>query len=207
MKLLATLLLLIPILGCNKTITVAPQEAPKVFKYDIDTSKVMHLFGNGGVAHACPVEGQVLSAKHVVLKSTPMGKAVPLAFAWSNDEDFGEMSLYQSSTALDLAKMQLMTGRTSYYKRSSKLPVAGDEVYWVEYELENRGRAFMPKVRKAKVMHTIANHVVFDQLPVKGASGGCIFNAENKVVGILIWGVPVTFSNGVGVGVLITRGI
>jgi hypothetical protein len=153
------------------------------------------------------VEGQILTAKHVAARTLPTGQTYGLAFSWSNAEDYGEMFLFQSASARDLAKMSLMSGQTSYYKKSNEDPQAGEYVYWVEYNLENKKKAFVPRTRRAKVMHTIANHVVFDELPVKGASGGCIFNADNEVVGILVWGVETGYNEGVGVGVLITRGI
>jgi hypothetical protein len=208
MRKLLALVLLLPIVGCNKTVDVSPTSIPpKNFKYHIDTSKVMHLFGIGGVAHACPVEGQILTARHVSARTLPTGQTYGLAFSWSNNGDYGEAVHYQAATARDLSKLRLMSGQTSYYNKSSKDPQAGEYVYWVEYNLRDKDKAFVPRTRRAKVMHTIANHVVFDELPVKGASGGCIFNAENEVIGILVWGVETGYNDGVGVGVLITRGI
>ena len=73
----------------------------------------------------------------------------------------------------------------------------GQKVHWFEYDF---GRKFLqPRERKAKVVRVLAGHVVFDKNPEGGASGSCLLDENDHVVGIV---VRRFYNHGVAVSVI-----
>ncbi len=71
----------------------------------------------------------------------------------------------------------------------------GEKVHWYEYNFGSTKDFFAERRQKAKVLRVVADHIVFDKGPKGGASGSCLLNESNQVVGIVIWGMQVQGSS------------
>ena len=148
-----------------------------------NTKGVITLINNG-FAHACPCEGKVYTAGHVI--KPPFSKEDLRAFTW--EDGYGNKGRAEGKVQDDHRDLGLLEMKDStpsvYYTRASTPPNKDDKVYWEEFGDND----FLPKVRDAKVMYTKAGYVFFDEQPKAGASGSCLFNKAGEVVGIVVWG-------------------
>lgn len=185
-------------LGCaGKNIVV---EAPEIEEAPaVNTDKTLQLIGRGGIAQGCPVEGIIYTAAHVVQYEKEDG--TPTAFlpgyAFSTDDgNRGFVVTAMVGAFRDIAVLYVREGEVNYYKLGST-PESGDRVYWREYDFESD---VMDKALvSADVTLILAGHVVMNDYPEQGASGGCLFNEDGEVVGVVTWSIL-----GYGVAVLIT---
>jgi hypothetical protein len=142
-----------------------------------DTSGVMTLLGTT-LGHACPVDGQVLSAAHVAFD--PRGYA--RQFSWEDDAGrAGTAKGLELNGYRDLAELTVTHGTPEYYKGGPP-PEVGSEVTWVQYD-DNLNR----KIRSAKVLFYRAGYLFFHKPPQYGASGSCLFDEAGNAVGIVVW--------------------
>jgi hypothetical protein len=167
----------------------------------LDTAGVMRLVGRYGIAHACAVDGVILTAAHVVqpftLADSPIAESI-LSYTWS--DDLGNEGVVVGAMAMasrDLGMLELRTGTPRNYTHSLAELTVGQEVFWEEYDLAKVQSAYQPVIRRAKVVTLLSGHVLLDPAPAKGASGGCLFDATSQVNGVVIWNER--FPNG-GVG-------
>ncbi len=147
------------------------------------------LIGFSGLGHACPTETAIYTAHHVLDSkerhmnfATPYGIARP---AWTD-------------TARDLATISI-DARVPRYQVAGMPPEPKEKVHWYEFNLNSKKDYFKQERRDAKILRTISGHIVFDKSPVGGASGSCLLNEREEVVGIVIW----SLRRGVGVAVSI----
>ena len=164
---------------------------PATMPSALDTSGVMRLVGRYGIAHACAVDGVILTAAHVVqpfaLTGSPIAESI-LSYTWSDDTgNEGVVNGAGVMASRDLGMFELRTGTPHSYAHSLTELSLGQEVFWKEYELADLHAAYQPVVRRAKVVTLLSGHVLLDPAPTKGASGGCLLDTLNQVVGIVIW--------------------
>ncbi len=173
-----------------------------------DVSAVMAVIGRFGMAHACPVDGQIVTAAHVVnpFFGIPGMQKVFTNYSWSDGRGHsGFVRAKAVNNYRDLGLLKTTSGDSpDFYKTSDNDPKAGDKVYWVEYDLSKASVAYKMKTRQAKVLRVKAGHFVFDGEPVRGASGSCVFNKAGEVVGILIRLHPMASNEVVSVAVMIS---
>ena len=155
--------------------TVIPDDHP-------NTKGIITLI-NAGFAHACPCDGKVYTAGHAVM---PVLRNAPLrAFLWEDGYgNSGEAEGKSYDDYRDLGTLSLKGDDPVYYVRASTLPKEDDKVYWLEF----KDKDYLPEVRDAKVMYSVAGYVFFDKIPSSGASGSCLLNSAGEVVGIVVWG-------------------
>ena len=60
---------------------------------------------------------------------------------------------------------------------------------WVEYDFRTQEQAFERRYRTEKVTRIIAGHVILEETPTGGASGGCAYNAAGEVFGLMTFGM------------------
>jgi hypothetical protein len=172
MKILRTALLAL-------ALCVAPTFAEKT---SFSTDGVISLYSVSSIGHACPVgpDGTVLTAKHVAYSR----EGHPQYFAWGNALGMrGTADPIWASKYFDLAKLRL-NKKVPYYELAKELPKEGAPVYWQEFsEVDARN-----VTRKGKFRYTEGGYIFIEKAVQAGASGGCLFNEEGKVIGINVWG-------------------
>lgn len=137
---------------------------------------------NGGVGHACPVDGQVVTAAHVVIDKQA-GRVVNVSYSYKGTEGLGEVVAV--SPFKDLALL-VVSGPIDYLPRAEAK--VGDVVFWFEYDFRTRENLLRGRRRFATVIRLVAGTILFDAPPTPGASGTCLINSEGAVVGIVVAG-------------------
>lgn len=149
---------------------------------------------DGGLAHACFVNGRMITAHHVVYDERT-GQHVQLA--WSDDfGNEGFAAIEGEYPALDLVTLQF-TGQPAKSFPAGKVQ-RGDKVYWFEYDFRTRANALRARLRTAKVLRIVAHQIVLDNPPVAGGSGSCLFSYRKEVVGIITFSVDTGDKLGAG---------
>jgi len=145
----------------------------------------LSLIGKHAMGHACAVNGKILTAAHVAAPRMN-GVETPQWYTWSDGVRGGWMKFKVASPARDLAMMESDMGDTPRYNELALSAIAGEKVYWYQYNYANK-RVLQVSKREAIIERTIAGHIVMSNPPARGASGGCLFNEANEVVGIITW--------------------
>lgn len=178
-KLIFALLL---VAGCAKSLPDPP--VPPV----ILARPSIQLFTPFGFGHGCPVEGYIFTARHVVNPAPGVSSGASFLDVAGRVMPSVVVAL---GNAADVALLQPDDGALlTYYPRGTVEP--GDTVYWWDYVQEPGRDAMRARLRAGKVLRIPGGHLVIDRLPIRGASGGCVFNAEGGVVGIITWGIKDT---------------
>jgi len=194
MKLTSTLLILSTLFAC--ALHRDPQSNPD---FPVNTNKVMRIFTRNGFAHACPCDGVIWSAGHVVGDKSNSWRLQD--YTWA--DYLGNSGILLGRRTLptrDLGMFSVSSGNPKYYSAALELPNHGDKVYWIEYDLSGTDDMFAIRRRSAEVTRLVADHIIFDAAPTLGASGTCLFNREEEVVGVIVWGIA-NRSYHIGIGV------
>jgi hypothetical protein len=208
MKFLLTLFSLL-FISCATTPTVSrhiPNVEPvKPKEYVLDTSAVISLLRPaGGAGHACPCEGEIYTARHVIQPRDVKGNYILDSyyntFTWEDGiGNIGEARGVAHNIYKDLGKLELHNHiNKRFYSKATSIPKKDDKVFWQSYE----PKSFAPKLRKSEVEFLFAGYVFFKDLPNPGDSGSCLFNEKGEVVGIVVWSVLRDTAD-YGVGVLL----
>lgn len=134
------------------------------------------------LGHACPVNGYVLTASHVVYDEHFRQY---LDVSWSDgyhNEGFAAVSAVHS--ALDISFLSMYEGDSPVYLPAGDATV-GDKVFWFEYDFRTQKNAMRARRRFAYIIREVAHYYVLDESPVSGASGTCLINKDGQVVGII----------------------
>ncbi len=186
------LVLLLFLTGCTACFTKSiPQMEVQKF---VDTNAVMRLVGRWNVAHACPVDGVVLTAAHVVspFHQIPVVGDQRIGYTWSDRAgNSGYVMGAAENLQRDIGMLVVNKGKPRFYKHAPQEPTPGDELQWVEYDFGSVEDAYAANLRHAKLVRVVSGHLILDDMPVKGASGTCLFNSQSEVVGLVVWGVRV----------------
>jgi hypothetical protein len=172
-----------------------------------NTKGVMHLIGRYTIGHACPCDGMILTAAHVAhpLYLRLGYQSETILYSWS--DDLGNDG-YTSSAFLylsrDLGELKVIAGTPSFYRHAELEPEPGSVLHWIEYDYQAKTKAYAPIRREAHLVRNLAGHLIINKTPVRGASGSCLFNSENDVVGIVVWSVRVGVSDYIGIAVSIS---
>lgn len=147
------------------------------------------IIGLGGMGHGCPVgNGIIYTARHVVVDRTT-GKAIR-EVVWSDHlGNNGRAVLLKIDTARDLAALKISSGKTHELEIATAI-TPGERIHWWDYDWSSKEAAFDAKLRWARVLGpNVAQHIRMSETPAKGASGGCLVNDSNEVVGIVVFGL------------------
>lgn len=166
---------------------------------DPQPAQVMSLIGRFGIGHACPVNEHIITAAHVAARVGRNHEQYPMSYVYQQGTKTGLLkpsSDHPPSQHVDLGWLDVELGDVPYFNSLARDVYVGDKIFWFEYD-----KQFKKKRVDSKVVEVIAGHLVTKIPFARGASGGCIFNEDNEVVGIPVW----RFSIGVGVGVMLTK--
>ena len=151
--------------------------------------KPVPLIGINGIGHACPTVEAIYTAHHIIddkdknhmYFSTPYGTAKPV---WADHvRDLATVEIDGEDPRYRVAAL----GEMPRYRVAATAPIPKEKVHWYEFNFHNRKEFLRQERREAKVLRTVAGHIVFDKGPVNGASGSCLLNEREEVVGIVIW--------------------
>lgn len=175
---------------------------------DTPAPQPLELLGKWGAAHACPVDGKVVTAGHVAyakIASSDGLKTIPKVYIIKDGNgNVGEASPASEDSFVDVAVLETTLNSVSYYQ-SGAPPAIGDEVRWTEYDFRETKHAYHPRERRATVVALPPRHIVFSETPTPGASGSCLFSSAGDVVGIISWRQTMIVKGSVGVAVGIVR--
>jgi hypothetical protein len=143
------------------------------------------------IAHACAVDGQLVTNRHVIDPRLQFDGAVSLSVRFSTPQgEEGWARTGWRSTSEDLAFLIPETPLTYYAPRAASAPKQGDHVRWVGYSWKSRTRAFERKEFGGRVSQITAGHIIVEEPTSQGTSGGCVYDAVGDVVGIISSQVP-----------------
>jgi len=181
---LAVVALLALLTACSSRPPTLPVELPGI-PLDVDPTLAIST-ADGGIAHACAVDGFIITARHVVVDEA--AKRYVRDLAWS--DGFGHdgfASVVAVSPAIDLAIL-IVVGEQQPKYLPSGVAKSGDEVFWFEFDFRTRANALRARRRPATVLRVVAQQIILDDVPVGGASGTCLLNARGEVAGIVTAG-------------------
>ena len=152
------------------------------------------VFTPTGFGRGCPVNGMIITARHVV--TNPKNGETTNAWWSDSSGNDGYAKIYSVSDAVDGAALVPEGPQYPVNVRLGK-PVVGEEVYWFNY---NYGRdSLASQMQRAKLVRRVGGHLVMSEGATEGASGGCIFNRKGEAIGIIVWVLRFP-SNDIGIG-------
>jgi len=199
MKILGPILLLGLILGCSSRGTVVqPAEPEKEF-----LSLSLALIGRFGLAHACPVDGLIITAAHVAVNRDMFGNETPNSYPWEQGDKNGFLTGYAPLASRDMA--QLLPDSESLPLMASRAvlgPSQGEAIYWQQFNMDSN--PMRQEIQRGRVTDVGPGHFAFEPEPKNGASGGCVFNELGDVLGVVVWGLGENFASRDGVAVTLS---
>lgn len=146
----------------------------------------------GTLGHGCAVAGETITNAHVVdprdSKDFSSPHKIRFRYEFPNG-DVGRGYSHKISAEADLATVILDNEPSDGYASLGPKPQVGDKITWIEFDLRKRKNILKSRERKGKVVFVVAGHVLLDQDITQGASGGCAFDKNGHVVGLMTFGM------------------
>lgn len=190
--------------GCSACATapaipVCPECPPERARVEPDVTRMATLVGIDGLAHACPVEivgdkTLMLTARHVAVSRTAslLAEPGPSAYAVRIGDAFGFATPVLHSDILDIGVMVAdFASPLAPYRIATERPKVGDSVWLVDFDRRKK-QAFQDKGVEATVVTVLPGHILLDDFGQPGASGGCVLNRKEEVVGIYVAYIDLT---------------
>jgi len=162
--------------------------------FEIDPS-ISIFTPDGGGGHACPIEGGVVTARHVMWDE--YNKKF-LGASWSYQGQRGAAFIVDESPYKDIVEIELSGGTVTYLKMGT-LPEIDDPVFWFEYDFRTKKNAYRARRRTGNVLRLVGGHIIIDAEPVAGASGTCLINAAGEAIGIIVASIETADGGVVGI--------
>ena len=176
---------IVTLLSVFLAVHAVASDPPQDFSFYLQTQRM-------GTGHGCAVNGLVLTNAHMVDPRDRDDFGQPHTVRFRYEFPSGQVgrgsSLFISSVA-DLAVVELDQVPPSGYAELAPKPKEGDTIHWLEYDFRKRKNIFKDRWQEAKVTHIFTGDVLLDREVVRGASGGCAFNEEGQVIGIVTYGM------------------
>ncbi len=156
-----------------------------------DLTRVMQVFGEYTMAHACPISpDRALTAMHVVMVKDEQDHTSMLPLRWSQDADVPGATVVPSRgySRDDLVLLEVKPATTRYYARATTAPKVGERLWWVAYDWRDKRRAFAERVMDGRVARIVAGHLIMDTITFPGSSGSCVLNERGEVVALVSFG-------------------
>ena len=170
-----------------------------------DNAFTFEIFvGRGGIGHGCAVNGLLLTSAHLVdpRDDHDMDQPTKVRFRYSFPYgQTGRGASVQISSVADFATIEIDKEPQHGYARLGNRPKKGEKIHWVEYDYRKRKNVFKSRVRKGKVATIFAGHVMLEEGITSGASGGCAYNKDGEVIGLMMFS-KYTEDNRVSAGVV-----
>lgn len=171
----------------------APLAIPTEVARDILAKSLALKTKFSSIGHGCPVNNTViLTAGHISVGRGYNGDALVRlhALAYENGAGLSGIAGFEvEDEALDLSAY-FTRQRIPFFEIAKERPKPGDSVFLVTYDFDARFPFLQEKIISGEFVRTKALHLIFETPreggTTPGASGGCLFNREGKVVGVVI---------------------
>mgnify|MGYP001598672387 FL=1 len=152
------------------------------------------------MGHACAVGDRVVTAHHVMVQNQDHAY-------WSNEqEQHGEAESSVVDLFRDFVTITLTNGEWVRYLPLAHTVEVGEKVRWIQFNQKNENVAMQPEVIESEVIMILGGHLILKDPPTPGASGSCVVNAANEVVGLAVWGMAMQNAKGIAGVVDLTKG-
>ena len=64
-------------------------------------------------------------------------------------------------------------------------PAIGAKIYWIEYDFRKNRSAYRMRGRGSSIISNVAGYLILADPVTPGASGGCAYNEDGEVVGLI----------------------
>lgn len=192
-RIVSVLLLLAGLVGCSSCVSTGSIDVEIIIEPAVRLP--IALLGKFGAAHACPIAMNdleygniVVSASHVLYDQAMYnGEVIDIEiryFAEDQRGSIGKAEPVANHNYMDIAFLRTSIKDIDYFPQGAE-PSAGDEMHWYEFDYSSNETAYAPFLRVANITRTLAGVIFFDDAPVPGASGSCLFDIRNEVVGVI----------------------
>ena len=159
------------------------EEKPQDYSY---TFRMRHY---GATGSGCAVNGLTITNRHMVdprdaSDFSPLHK-VRFRYEFLGTETEGRGFAKTVSNHADLAIVVLDQDPPSGYAKLGAEPQPGDKITWVEYDWRKQEAFYAPRTRSAEVIRTALGMALVKEGPSGGASGGCAYDKNGDVVGLM----------------------
>jgi len=155
----------------------------------VDVSYTFRLRHYGATGSGCAVNGLTLTSRHLVdpRKAADFGPVhkVRFRFEFLDGKTEGRGYSHLISNHADLATVVLDKEPPFGYAKLAAKPQPGDDVLWMEYDWRKQDDYYAQRGRKSTVIRTTLGLVLLKDPPSNGASGGCAYNINGDVMGLM----------------------
>lgn len=144
--------------------------------------------GRGGIGHGCAVNGLTITAAHMVDRREKHNFSAPPRMYFRYEFEGGQVGRgfsVQHSRNADLAIVSIDKDPPYGYATLAPKPKIGDKVTWFEYDFRKNKNIMKKRSRKSKIIQIISGLVLLKDKASGGASGGCVFNENGHVIGLV----------------------
>lgn len=161
-----------------------------------DLKGVLSLSSSVGFAHACPITPHyALTNAHVVDDKVE-------GLRWSDElGNWGVVDKVEADVYSDLALLHSERPFGRVFEVEHSAPTVGTRVWIASYNRDNKKEAYKDKVVSGPITRVFAGLILFDEDAGPGSSGGCVVNAEGKVLGINEGWVSISQTSFLGIAV------
>jgi len=158
-----------------------------------EMGNVLRVMGRFGVAHACPISPTMALTNAHVVDLRPFDNTPLYGARYQNirGDGYGMAEGMIVSINEDLALMMLKPSTTGFYQIATEPPKLGETLYWMAYDWRKGKTAFAPRRMSGQVVAVVTGNIVMNTDTPEGASGSCLLNSHDEVVGIVAWGKDV----------------
>jgi V8-like Glu-specific endopeptidase len=149
----------------------------------------------GSFAHACPIYPNLaLTSAHTVDRNPGSGEDewVGGRYHSLDGASLGVFTPVLVSKIGDYAVISLKGPVAGTYPLAAHDPVSGETVRWVEYAWNNTKDAGRANVQTSTVLRVVAGVIFLKDRIASGASGGCLLNSKDEVVGLITGRIDVS---------------
>lgn len=190
---MATIFSVVACTQCASRIAKTPEVRPLV---PLDVT----LFTPLGFGRGCPVNGVILTARHVV---EPKYGETPLDASWG--DRLGHSGFAKTLMVNSAADMALLQPKGPVVPQQLPMGEVTERVYFFSYTYTAGPNVFKSEGHWATILHRTARHAMLDIEPTEGSSGGCLFNERGEVIGVIIWGLNMRDGGSYGIAALIPQ--
>lgn len=155
----------------------------------VDVSYTFRMRHYGATGSGCAVNGMTITNRHMIDPREaedfgPLHK-VRFRFEFMRQGTRGRGYSKTVSNHADLAIVVLDKDPPSGYAKLGPKPQPGDVISWVEYDWRKQDDLYAQRRRSAEVIRTTMGMALVKEGPSSGASGGCAYDSNGDVVGLM----------------------
>ncbi len=156
---------------------------------EVDVSYTFRMRHYAALGSGCAVNGMTLTNRHMVDPRAaddfdPLHK-IRFRYEFLDGVTQGRGYTLRVSNHADLAEVKLDKDPPFGYARLGARPIPDMEVFWMEYDWRKQEAIYAQRPRKSTIIRTTMGIAILKDPPSNGASGGCAYNANGDVIGLM----------------------